>query len=160
MNRCAFVSAAALFCLLAFVVATSAQTAKPATSAAQSGSTAPAAPAKFVTMQKGLATIDVLQGLSKRSGKDIVTVLRVKNTSPNALGLLRCDELWYDKNLKQVSGDSQTVKRVMPGEIVEITMKSPSKPDLYRSQYAFSYINGTIKAKAVKSFPEDAAHKK
>jgi hypothetical protein len=157
MNRCAFVSAAALFCLLAFVAVLPAQTAKPATG---SGSTASAEPPKFVTMQKGLATIDVLQGLSKRSGKDIVTVLRVKNTSPNALGLLRCDELWYDKNLKQVSGDSQTVKRVMPGEIVEITMKSPSKPDLYRSQYAFSYINGTIKAKAVKSFPEDAAHKK
>jgi len=153
MNRCAFVSAAVLVCALAFSPVLTAQTAKP-TPATSSGSTAPAAPAKFVPMVTGVASIEVIQSPPKRQGSDIVTLLRIKNVSSGAIGLLRVDELWYDKDLKQVTGDTETVKRILPGEIVEITMKSPAKPNLSRSQYAFSQNSGNHKvdAKAVKKF--------
>ena len=153
MNRSALLSAAAFLCALVFSPLVQAQTAKatPATPTA----TAPAAKAKFVPLVKGIANIEVIQGPSKAVGKDIVTVLRIKNTSDGSIGMLRVDELWYNKDLKHVSGDSQAIRRaILPGEIVEVTLKSPTVPNLYRSQYSFSHANGTIKAKAVKKFAE------
>ena len=155
MSRRAFLSAAALLCLLSFAPAALAQTAKatPATPAA--AQTAPAAKAKFVPLVKGLATIEMIEGPSKIVGKDIVTTLKIKNTSSGAIGLLRVDELWYNKDLKHVTGDTQAIRRaIQPGEVVEVTLKAPMAPNLYKSQYSFSHANGTIKAKGVKKFSE------
>jgi hypothetical protein len=151
MTRSAFLSIAALFVLLTSVpVALAHDQATPATSAQ---TPAPPAKAKFVPLVKGVASIEVIQMPSKTVGKDVVTVLKIKNTSTGSIGLLRVDELWYNKDLKHVSGDSQAIKRaILPGEIVEVTLKSPVVPNLYRSQYSFSHANGTIKAKAVKKF--------
>jgi hypothetical protein len=158
MNRTAFLASAALLCSLAYVPASSAQAAKPQAAPATPAtatSTAPAARTKFAPVVKGLASIEVIQGKSTRVGSDIVTVIKVKNTSSGAIGLLRIDELWYDKKLQQVTGDSQKLlKPLQPGEIADVTMKSPVKPDLYRSQYAFSHANGKVDVKAVKKFTE------
>jgi hypothetical protein len=151
MKRCVFAPAAAFACSLFLASNVLAQTAKP-TPATPAGSTAPAAPAKFVPLVKGVATIQYIQSPSKRVGSDIVTVFKVKNTSVGAIGLLRLDEMWYDHSRKQVSGDTQTVKRVLPGEVVEITLKSPAKPDLYQSQYMFSHVNGKVDPKKVTAF--------
>lgn len=154
MNRSALLLSAAFFCVLAFAPAALAQTAK-ATPAMQTAPPAPPAKAKFVPLVKGVAEIEVIQGKSNLVGKDVVTVLKIKNTSTGSIGLLRVDELWYNKDLKHVSGDSQAIRRaVLPGEVVEVTLKSPNAPNLYRSQYSFSHANGTIKAKAVKKFAE------
>lgn len=158
MNRTAFLASAALVCSLASAPASVAQSTKPqaapATPATTTGA-APAARAKFAPVVKGLASIEVIQGKSNRVGQDIVTVLKVKNTSSGAIGLLRVDELWYDRKLQQVTGDSQKLlKPLQPGEVADITMKSPVKPDLYRSQYAFSHANGKVDVKAVKKFTE------
>jgi hypothetical protein len=149
----------ALLCSLAFAPAALAQAAKPqaakATPATPTTAPAPAAKAKFAPVVKGLASIEMIQGKSNRVGGDIVTVLKVKNTSSGAIALLRIDELWYNQKLQQVTGDSQKVlKPIQPGEIVEVTMKSPVKPDLYRSQYAFSHVNGKVDVKGVKKFSE------
>jgi hypothetical protein len=148
MTRSAFAPTAAAFCLLAVASLSFAQ-AKPATPT----STAPAAPAKWIVPVKGMAHIEVIQTPSKRVGSDIVTVLKVKNVSDGAIALLRVDELWYNKALKQVTGDSESVRRpINPGDIVEITMKSPARADVYRSSYAFSHANGKVDAKSVKKF--------
>ena len=88
-------------------------------------------------------------------GQDIVTVIKVKNTSAGAISLLKVDEYWYDKKLNVVTGDSQPYRKPFnPGEIIEVTLKSPIKPnvELYRSQYQYSHANGDIKVKAVKKF--------
>jgi hypothetical protein len=159
MNRTALLASAALLCSLAFAPAALAQAAKPpaakATPATPTTAPAPAAKAKFAPVVKGLASIEMIQGKSNRVAGDIVTVLKVRNTSSGAIALLRIDELWYNQKLQQVTGDSQKVlKPIQPGEIVEVTMKSPVKPDLYRSQYAFSHVNGKVDVKAVKKFSE------
>jgi len=162
MNRTALLASAALLFAFASVPSALAQAKAPAQAAKATPATptaaAPARPAraKFAPVVKGLASIEVIQGKSKRVGGDIVTVLQVKNTSSGAIGLLRVDELWYNKKLEQVTGDSQKLRNpVQPGEIVEITMKSPIKPDLYRSQYAFSHANGKVDAKPVKKFSNE-----
>lgn len=143
--------------VLAFAVLSAdgiAQSAKPDAKPAAPAATAPAAPAKFTKLQKGLAVIEVVQVSGRQVGKEIVTVLKVKNMSEGALGLLKAEEFWYDKNLKVVSGDAiQPIRKpIQPGEIVEITFKSPVAPDLYRSRYTFSHQNGEIKANQVKAF--------
>jgi hypothetical protein len=159
MNRTALLASAALLCSLAYASAALAQAAKPqaatATPATPGSTATPAAKAKFSPVVKGLASVEIIQGKSNRVGGDIVTVIKVKNTSSGAIGLLRIDELWYNQKLQQVTGDSEKVlKPIQPGEIVDVTMKSPVKPDLYRSQYAFSHVNGKVDVKAVKKFTQ------
>ena len=52
-----------------------------------------------------------------------------------------------------MTGDTQSYRKPFnPGEIIEITLKSPVKPDLYQPQWAFSHANGNIEVKAVKKF--------
>jgi hypothetical protein len=148
MIRSALAATAAL-CISAFALPSAAQAPKPATPT----STASPAPAKWVKPVKGTAYIEVIRGNSKRVGNDMVTGLKIKNTSDGAIALFRVDEIWYDHKLKQVTGDSYTFHRpVNPGEVVDVTLKSPVKPDLYQSQYAFSHANGKINAKQVKKF--------
>jgi hypothetical protein len=154
MTRCRIVpvAVAALSLAVASSALAQAKPATPQTAAPQSTATPPAR-AKWVAPMKGIASIQVIQGQSKRVGSDIVTLIKVKNMSSAPIAGLRADEYWYDKNLKVVSGDTQRhMKLLQPGEVVELTMKSPSKPDLYRSSINFVHANGKIDAKAVKVF--------
>ena len=53
---------------------------------------APAKRAAYIPPVKGVATIEVIQGPSKRVGKEMVTVLKIKNTSKGSINLLKIDE--------------------------------------------------------------------
>ena len=114
---------------------------------------APAKPAKYVAPVKGAATIEVIQS-SKRVGNEMVTTVKVRNTSKGALNLLKLDEYWYDSKLSIVSGTQYAHKKapIQPGEIVEITLRSPVKPNLLRNQVMFRHANGEAKATPVKAF--------
>lgn len=116
----------------------------------------PAKPAKYIPPVKGAATIEVIQMPSKRVGKEMVTVIKVRNTSKGAINLLKADEYWYDKNLKIVTGSQYAYKKapIQPGEIVEITLSSPIHPgvSLFRNQVMFRHAYGDIKATSVKTF--------
>lgn len=155
MKRLAFVCGlSVLLAIPAFAQTKPAQA--PATKAAAapaSATAAPAAPAKFVKSMKGVANIDFIEGPSKRVGNEIVTTLKVKNMAPLALSLFKVDEYWYDKKREVVTGDSyKNLKPFMPGEILEVTLKAPVKPDLYQSQYQFSHAGGEVKPNRVKKF--------
>ena len=116
---------------------------------------APAAPAKFIKPLKGTADIFMQVGQSKKVGGDIVTVLKIKNLSNAPVSLLKVDEYWYDKGNppKVISGDTEAYRKpFMPGEIIELTMKSPWKADVNASQYQFSHAGGEVKLKRVKKF--------
>jgi hypothetical protein len=157
MKRHAFAPAVVLACGVLLASSAFAQTRPgaqaPATKAAPVAAVPAAAPARFTKMFKGTADIQVIQSVPKKVGGDMVTVLKIKNMSPGAIALLKVDEFWYDKNRQVVSGDTQPYRKPFnPGEIIEITMKSPSKPDLYQNQFKFSHANGEINAKAVKKF--------
>lgn len=157
MNRIAFAPAVALLCSLILASNAFAQakaTQAPATKAAPAAAAqAPATPAKFVRPIKGVAKIEFMQGTPKKIGGDIVTVLKIRNVSSGAISLLKVDEYWYNKKREVATGDSQPYRKpFLPGEIIEITMRSPFKPDLYQSQYQFSHANGGIDVKRVKKF--------
>lgn len=114
----------------------------------------PAKPAKYIPPVKGVATIEVIQMPSKRVGNEMVTVLKVRNTSKGSINLLKADEYWYDKNMQIVSGTQYAHKKapILPGEIIEITLRSPVKPNLLRNQVMFRHANGEAKATSVKAF--------
>jgi hypothetical protein len=115
----------------------------------------PAKPAKFLPPVKGLATIEVMQS-SKRVGKEMVTVVKVRNTSKGPINLLKLDEYWYDASTKIVTGTQYSHKKapIQPGDIVEITLKSPIRPGTQpqQNQILFRHAYGDAKATKVKAF--------
>ena len=155
MKRFAFASSVTLLLSLATAVgyAQSKPAQVPATKATTGATAAaPPAPAKFVKMLKGTADIQFIPAAPKKVGNEIVTVLKLKNMSPLAVSLLKVDEYWYQDG-KVVTGDSQAYRKpFLPGEIIEITMKSPFKPNLATNQWQFSHSGGEVKVKKVKKF--------
>ena len=163
MKRFAFASS--VIVLLAFATvsvfaqakpapAPAAKTAAPATTAS-STQQAPAAPAKFIKPLKGTADIQFIPSPSRKVGNEIVTVLKIKNLSTAPVALLKVDEYWYNKGNPPIviSGDSQAYRKpFMPGEVIELTMKSPWKADIGPSQYQFSHSGGQVKLKKVTKF--------
>jgi hypothetical protein len=117
---------------------------------------APAQHAKFIPPVKGTASIEVIQSPSKHVGADMVTLIKVRNTSAGSINLLKVDEYWYDGSKPvQIVSSSQYAHRkapILPNEIVEITMKSPYKSTMRQNQMMFTHANGKIDAKAVKAF--------
>ncbi len=155
MKRVAFAPSVTLILSLATAVA--AAQSKPAQAPATKATTgttaaAPAAPAKFVKMLKGTADIQFIPAAPKKVGDEIVTVLKIKNMSPLAVSLLKVDEYWY-KDGKVATGDSQAYRKpFLPGEIIEITLKSPFKAGLATNQWQFSHAGGQVKVEKVKKF--------
>lgn len=117
---------------------------------------APAQPARFIPPVRGVATIEVIQSPTKRVGKELVTVLKIRNTSKGSINLLKADEYWYDKDMKIVTGGPYAHKKapIQPGEIIEITLRSPIPPGVspQQNQIMFTHANGKVTAKAVKAF--------
>lgn len=115
----------------------------------------PAARAKWVAPIKGDATVQMIKTNSKHVGKEIVTNFKIKNISTGAIALFRIDEYWYDNGPKpqMVTGDTQRyTKPIMPGEVIEMTTRSPAKPGASRSQWSFTHANGKIVPKVVTKF--------
>jgi hypothetical protein len=126
------------------------------TSLAIAQAPAPVQKAKFIPPVKGVATIEVVQRPSKRVGKDMVTVYKVRNTSKGSINLLKADEYWYDKNAKIVSGAPyvHTKGPIRPDDVVEITLASPYNPQMKQNQVIFTHANGKIEAKSVKAIKQ------
>ena len=116
--------------------------------------TPPAAPAKFVPPIRGDAELGVLRPVTKRAGKEIVTVIKVKNLSTTgSIAGLKLDEYWYDKGGSPVTGDTYRHRKpLMPGEVLEITLRTPVDPRMHQNQYNFSHANGNIKSKTMQKF--------
>jgi hypothetical protein len=168
MKRFAFASS--VIVLLAFGAVSVLAQAKPAQAPAAKATTqqapaakatptttqqAPAAPAKFIKPLKGTADIQFIQMPSKKVGSDIVTVLKIKNLSTAPVALLKVDEYWYNKANPPavITGDSEAWRKpFMPGEVIELTMKSPWKAEVGASQYQFSHAGGQVKVKRVSKF--------
>jgi hypothetical protein len=154
MIRSAVASALAVVFSATIATGAFAQTAKPVASP-PAATPAPAAKAKWVAPIKGDATVQMIKTNSRHVGKEIVTNFKIKNISAGAIALFRIDEYWYDNNPKpqMITGDTQRyTKPIMPGEIIEMTTRSPAKPGAARSQWSFSHANGKIVPKVVTKF--------
>ena len=114
----------------------------------------PAAPAKFSPPIRGVAELGILPPVTKRVGKEVVTVIKIKNLSTaGSIAGLKVDEYWYDKAGDPVTGDTFRYRKpLLPGEVIEVTLRTPVNPRMDRNQYNFSHANGNIKTKRMKAF--------
>jgi hypothetical protein len=140
----------ALAGVIVAVAGVSAQAPKPA-AAAPAAAQAPAAKPRLVAPVRGVAQLGYTKPVVKRGkigGKDfIITTIQVKNMATGAIAGLKVDEFWYDKGGNPVTGDNYRHPRpIQPGEVITITLETPSNPAMNRNQYNFSHANGEIKA--------------
>jgi hypothetical protein len=125
--------------------------AKPATPAPQA---APAAPAKFVPPIRGDAQVSMTKPVTSRTKDEIITKFKVKNPSATgSIAGLKISEFWYDKGGNPVSGDEFRYRKpLMPGEVIDIELRSPVNPKMASSQYKFEQANGQVKPTVVAKF--------
>ena len=131
------------------VSSAAAQAPKPA--AAAPAAQAPAAKPRLAAPVRGVAQLGYTKPVVKRGtigGKPfIITTIQVKNMATGAIAGLKVDEFWYDKGGNPVTGDNYRHPRpLQPGEVITITLETPSNPAMNRNQYNFSHANGEIKA--------------
>ena len=124
---------------------------KPATPAPQA---APAAPAKFVPPIRGEAQVSMTKPVTTRTKDEIITKFKVKNPSATgSIAGLKISEFWYDKGGNPVSGDEFRYRKpLMPGEVIDIELRSPVNPNMSSSQYKFEQANGQVKPTVVAKF--------
>lgn len=124
--------------------------AKPATPA----QAVPAAPARYVPPIRGEAEVNMTKPVTKRTKDEIVTTFKVKNASATgSIAGLKISEFWYDKGGNPVSGDEFRYRKpLLPGEVIDIELRSPVNPKMASSQYKFEQANGAVKPKVVAKF--------
>lgn len=104
---------------------------------------------------RGLARVQILAPETKVQGDEVVSTVRVRNVSKDWITGLTVTEHWYDKQGTAVRSGSQTHRdRFMPGEVIELQLKTRKSPDFYQSQYEFKHANGKVNATTVGSFPK------
>ena len=149
MNRRSVFFATA--CLLsALVPALIYAQAKPA-----AGSAAPPpASAKWVPPQKGEVTVDFWQGKQSNVKGEIVSPIKVKNTSKGSINLLKVEQYWYDKSSKNVAFGEYRHKKapILPGEVVEFVVVSENSPKINHDALIFGHAYGKLHAREVKKF--------
>jgi hypothetical protein len=151
MNR-RFALIAATCLLAALAPSVSLAQAKPATQATTPA--APPAPAKWVPPQKGEATVDFVQSKPSRVKGEIQTKLKVRNTSKGSIALLSVEEIWYNTKREIASNGIYRHRQLLnPGDVIEFTITSPEKPDLYTNMLMFKHANGSIKPTKVTKLP-------
>jgi hypothetical protein len=125
--------------------------AKPAAPAAQAP---PAAPVKFIPPIRGEAPVSMTKPITTRTKDEIVTKFKVKNPSATgSIAGLKISEFWYDKGGNPVSGDEFRYRKpLLPGEVIDIELRSPVNPKMASSQYKFEQANGAVKPKVVAKF--------
>ena len=126
----------------------------PSLSHAQAAPAQAAPAAKWVPPIKGEASVEFVQGTPSRIKGEVLTKMKVRNTSKGSIALLSVEEIWYNSKREIASSGIFRVKSLIPpGEIVEFTISSPEKPDLQQNMLMFKHANGTIKPTKVKKLP-------
>ena len=143
------------FALAATLVST---TLGAAAALAQVPTTSVLAGKKFTPPIKGEAIVEFTAPVTKREKEMVVTRVQVKNVSKGPIAGFKVDEYWYNAKGEAVSGAQtfRVLKPMMPGDIVEVVLKSPKTPDMARSQRVFGHANGTVKPTKVPAFKKDS----
>jgi hypothetical protein len=154
MNRRFALLAAVCVCATLSPIAQAKPSDAQAKPAAQSTAPAAAPAAKWVPPVKGEATVDFIKSSPTRVKDEVQTKLKVKNTSKGSIALLSVEELWYNSKREIASNGIYRHRQLLPpGETIEFTISSPSKPDLQTNMLMFRHANGTIKPTSVKKLP-------
>ncbi len=106
---------------------------------------------KLIAPVRGEAKVEITPPDTKVMGDQVVTIIRVKNTSNAPIAGFKVEENWYKGN-DAIGGDSYRHPRPFQvGEVIQITLKTPRARVVgARNQYQFSHANGAVKPTPVK----------
>lgn len=117
--------------------------------AAPAPAAAPARP-RLLAPVRGMAEILFVNPVSIRKGTNIVTTIRIQNNAGGPIAGFKADEFWYAKNGDPVTGGTYRHPRpLMPGEVIDVVITTPSAKDMDRNNYKFTHANGDIKTTKV-----------
>ena len=86
----------------------------------------------------------------------MITTIRVRNVSKDWIRRFTVAEHWYDEQGNAAGSSSRTHQaRFMPGEVIEMELRTRKNPKFYQNQFEFSHANGDVKAFPVGSFPKN-----
>jgi len=146
-----------LLCCLTLTPAAFAQATKPTAGTSAKKDAAPAvssapAPVSEELMRarmrppmKGTAYVDFNQVSSKVVKDEIVTTIKVKNTSNAPIAGFRIDQYFFKGKEEVSSGTGKVRSPIAPGEIVQVEIKSPVKPGITGNSMRFSHANGDVR---------------
>jgi hypothetical protein len=104
----------------------------------------------------GLAKVQILTPETKIEGDEVITTIRARNVSRDWITGFMVTEHWYDEQGNAVRSSSRThQERFLPGEVIEMKLRTRKHPEFHQSQYEFSHKNGDVKAISVGSFPKN-----
>lgn len=104
---------------------------------------------RLVAPVRGEAILEYTKPATKVTDKEVITVIRVRNANTAPIAGLRVEENWYRAG-NPVGGDIYRHPRpLQPGEVIEITLRTPRLAGMSNPQYVFSHANGTIKPQLV-----------
>ncbi len=103
----------------------------------------------------GLARVQVLTPETRVEGDEVITTVRVRNVSKDWIARFMVTEHWYDEQGNAVRSSSRRhEKPFMPGEVIEMELRTRKNPKFYQNQFEFSHANGNVKDFTVGSFPK------
>jgi len=112
------------------------------------------APGKLQPALHGEAQIAMTNPVVTREGKNIVTILKVKNLSKQPIAGFKLEEFWYYSKGTVVNGDTfRYPKPLQPDEVIEVKLTDPSTGKEQRNNYKFSHANGSVKPTKVAKLP-------
>lgn len=108
---------------------------------------APSGPRPLIAPARGDVELGHTRPVSTREGNMVVTKIKVKNLAKAAIAGLKVDEFWYDKGGNPVAGapSFRYRKPLMPGEVIEVVLRTPVNPAMNQPQWKFEHANGKIK---------------
>ena len=171
MKRLAFTSAALLCCLF-LSSAAFAQAKKPAATTGKKDATpavapAPAPPPSPELMKarmrppvKGTAYVDFQQVSSKAVKDEIVTIIKVKNTSKSPIAGFRIDQYFFRGKEEVSSGTGRVRSPIAPDEIVDVVITAPVKVGISGNSMRFYHANGDVRPTLAKNLAGGGGDKK
>ena len=104
---------------------------------------------------KGLARVQILTPETRIDGNNVVSTIRVRNASKDWIARFTATEYWYDEQGTATRGGSETHgERFMPGEVIELELRTRKNDNFFQNQFEFSHGNGEVDATVVAGFPE------
>jgi hypothetical protein len=114
------------------------------TTGAASAQAQDAARPKLISPVRGTVELGFTNAVRKKEGNMWIATFKIKNLAAGPIAGLRIEEFWYDKGGDIVAGAEpfRYRKPLGPGEVIEITLKTPANPKMQRSQLKFSHGDG------------------
>ena len=106
---------------------------------------------------RGLARVQILAPETKVEGNEVISTIRVRNVSKGSITGFSVSEYWYDDQGNATPGGSRTRRKpFLPGEIIEMELRTTSNPKFYQNQFEFTHANGDVQATVVPGFPKSS----